>query len=76
MATGTESKRLTDADLARLANNISSHDMEKLALKYLGFDNETMTTALYSHRENSHAFNKDMLGQWMNKNRDNSRQVR
>ena len=76
MATGTESKLLTDAYLARLATKIRSREMEKVALAYLGIDKETIKTVLYSYREDSDAFNRDMLARWMNKNPENSRQVR
>ena len=75
MATGTESKLLTDVDLARLATKIGVPEMKKLALGYLGIDKKTIKI-MYSEREDSYSFNTDMLVRWRNKRSVNSRQVR
>ena len=68
MATSEEPRQLTNLQMVLLGRAISSHNMESIALGYLKFDEETLKSLRYEHRENPEAFDRDILKRWAYRN--------
>ena len=66
-----EQGRLTNAEIVRLAREISCQNMESIALGYLGFDQEVIDSLKIAHRENTEVFNRAILRRWANQNPGN-----
>ena len=75
MATGAESRELTDAQIARLVECISGQHMEKIALAYMHISKTTVENIMYAHPGDTEAWSRKLILHWRNKNPDNSRQV-
>ena len=45
--------------------------MESIALGYLGFDKDIIDSLKTAHRENTEAFNREILHRWANQNPGN-----
>ena len=67
MATGGKGQ-LTNNQIVRLAAAISSRDMEPIALRYLGIEEETIKNFKDARRDNLEAFNRDIIQHWICKN--------
>ena len=70
MATGGDSRPLTDAMLARLAHTITRYSMEQIALAYLNFREKDIKSLRQTHLEDTEAFKRQILLIW--KNRSNA----
>ena len=66
-----EEGKLTNAHIVPLARQISCQKMESIALGYLGFDQDVIDSLKTAHRENTEAFNRDILRRWANQNGGN-----
>ena len=62
-----EEGRLTNHQTVTLARAISQPAMESIALGYLGIEQETIDSYRAAHRENTEAFNREILRLWRNK---------
>ena len=60
--------RLTNLQYVRLGRAISSPDMESIALGYLNIDKAVIKSLKNAHRENTEAFNRDIIELWANRN--------
>ena len=60
--------RLTPAQIAHLAREISCQNMESIALCYLGFDKDIVDSLKVEHRSNMEAFGREILHRWANQN--------
>ena len=70
-----EQGQITPADCAHLARNISSEEVESIALCYLGFDEATIKN-IRRDAGNSEAFSREVIQIWANKNPgENQKQV-
>ena len=68
----TNEGRLTTRQRVRLANAISSQNMETIALGYLGFDDEGLKLLIDEHKGHAQRINRDILQKWCNKNSGNT----
>ena len=62
--------RLTNRQYVQLGRAISSPDMESIALGYFNIDKAKIKSLKMEHRENTEAFNRDIIEIWANKNSD------
>ena len=62
---------LTNAHIVSLGREISCQNIESIALGYLGFDQDVIDSLKSAHRENTEAFNRDILRRWANQNPGN-----
>ena len=60
--------RLTNRHYVRLGRAISSSDMESIAVGYLNIDKAVIKSLKDSHRENTEAFNRDIIEKWAYRN--------
>ena len=67
MAASGES-RLSNAQIARLAQAVALSNMESIAMLYLDIDWEVLENRKVKHRENVAAFNRDVIIKWAYKN--------
>ena len=76
MAVGVElDPNLTPADIGRLASRISSRNMEKIALVFMGFFVATIDNLKYEHSEDPEAFSRAILTNWAYGNPNDQRLV-
>ena len=66
-----EEGRLTNAQIVSLAREISCQNVESIGLGYLGFDQEVIDNLKTAHRDNTEAFNRDILRRWAYQNEGN-----
>ena len=71
-----QAEPLTDAELARLAPNISSMTMRNIAVQRLGFTEDQVETLVDECRENKEGFVGKVLIRWRNRNISSGREVR
>ena len=67
MATKGES-RLSNTQIARLAQDVAVCNMESIAMLYLDIDWEELENLKVKHRGNVAAFNRDVIIKWAYKN--------
>ena len=67
MASNTEGS-LINNQIVRLAQAISSREMESIALGYLGIEDPIIKNLKHENRDNMEAFNREIILHWMNKN--------
>ena len=67
-----EQGRLTNTHIVPLAREISCQNMESIALGYLGFDQEVIDSLKVAHKENTEAFNREILRRWAYQNDGNN----
>ena len=68
MATGGRSGEITNRQYVELGRAISRPNMESIALGYLNIDQETIDSLKVQHRENTEAFNREIIRIWAYKN--------
>ena len=66
-----EQGRLTNPQIVRLARSISCSCMESIALGYLNVEKGIVESMKAAHRENTEAFNRNILHRWANQNGGN-----
>ena len=64
MATGGNSGEITNRQYVELGRAISRPNMESIALGYLNIDQETIDSMKVTHRENTEAFNREIIRRW------------
>ena len=60
--------RLTNRQIKGLAASISVHNMQTIALDYMGLSKETVQLSEAANRGHSRAFNRDILQSWFSRN--------
>ena len=70
MSSETQSGKLTDELIAKLAPVITSDNMEIIALLYLGFVNEDVNRIKTNAGNNAEKFIRELLIEWKNKNKE------
>ena len=72
MTEDCEEGQLTNRQYVQLGRAIASPDMESIALGYLNIDKARIKSLKTEHRENTEAFNRDIIELWANKNPDSN----
>ena len=75
MATGEKDRQLTPEQIVRLAAATSTNSMEAIAEGYMGIDYDIIRNVRADNKDNSEAFNRDIIRHWSHRNRDNQIQV-
>ena len=68
MAARGQSGYLTNAQTVRLAASISNRNLQRVALKFLDLDYETLVNIKHENRGDSMEFNRAILLQWAKMN--------